>query len=94
MANQPSKQAAESEEVARLREENEQLREELAEAQANAKPVANTKPVPVEPSFGLSEGERNDLEQLRARRDGGERVKVETTSPFTGKKRTESDLNE
>lgn len=77
-----------SDELERLREENARLREELAEAKANAKPTPNTRPKPQEPSFGLSEGERADLESLEARKAAGERVEVAITSPFTGRQRT------
>ncbi|HEX6579211.1 MAG TPA: hypothetical protein VF082_12675 [Jiangellaceae bacterium] len=74
-------------ELTRLREENARLREELAEARENAKAVPNTRPQPVEPSFGLSEGERADLEALDQRREAGEKVPDTITSPFTGRQR-------
>ncbi|MBN1174526.1 MAG: hypothetical protein JXA67_20325 [Micromonosporaceae bacterium] len=60
-------------EVAKLREENERLRAELAEAKRNQKAKPNTRPQPEEPSYGLSEGQRDELE-----REG------KTVSPFTG----------
>jgi hypothetical protein len=62
-----------STEIERLKAENERLRTELAEAQANAKALPNTRPTPTEPSFGLSEGQRAELE-----------ANGKTTSPFTG----------
>lgn len=65
-------------ENAELREENERLREQLAEAQAGK---SNTRPVPTAPSFGISEGTRADLEQ-----DG------KATDPFTGKVLTRDDV--
>lgn len=67
-------------EVERLDAENEdlaaerdRLAAELETAQANQKAVPNTNPQPVEPSFGLSEGQRADLE-----------LNGKTVSPFTG----------
>jgi hypothetical protein len=81
MANQSNKQnpaqEAEASELSRLREENARLREELAEARANEKAQPNTRPVPHEPSFGLTEGERADLEMTGT-----------ATSPFTGERKT------
>jgi hypothetical protein len=64
-------------ELERLRAENARLRAELDEARANAKADPNTRPEPTEPSFGMSEGERADLE-----------LTGKATSPFTGKPRT------
>lgn len=64
-------------EVERLREENAKLRAELADARANAKAVPNTRPVDRAPSFGISEGERAELE-----------LSGRTVSPFTGQVRT------
>ncbi len=58
---------AANDELARLRAENERLRAELAEA----KPQAPAKPT--EPSFGISEGQRDELERTG-----------KTVSPFTG----------
>lgn len=64
--------------IGELLAENAQLREELA-AVKSGQPVK--RPVPTEPSFGISEGVRDDLE-----RNGT------TTSPFTGKTLTRDDL--
>lgn len=62
-------------EVARLQQENDQLR---AGGQV---PRPNTQPVDREPSFGMSEGERQEIEATgRAH------------SPWTGKRRTADDL--
>ncbi|WP_250009128.1 hypothetical protein [Actinoplanes sp. M2I2] len=60
-------------EVDRLRAENEKLQGELADARANAVVQPNTTPTPREPKFGLSEGQRADLE-----------LHGKTVSPFTG----------
>lgn len=54
-------------------EDNDRLRAELAEAEKRATPAPNTKPQPVEPSFGLTEGNRDELERVGR-----------TVSPFTG----------
>lgn len=72
-------------EVERLREENRQLAERGAAAPAN-------RPEPQDPTFGLSEGERQDLLMRRDRRAAGERIEVSVTSPFTGRQKTEADL--
>lgn len=61
-----------------LREENERLREQLADARAGK---STARPGPVAPSFGMSEGTRADLEQVE-----------KTTDPFTGKTVTRDDL--
>ena len=80
MANTPPTRAtnpaadSEASERDRLLDENARLRAELAEARANEKAKPNTRPVPHEPSFGLSEGERADLEMTG-----------KSVSPFTGK---------
>lgn len=64
--------AASADEVARLQAENDELRAQLAAAQpANATSFKDRKPT--EPSFGLSEGQRAELE-----------MRGKTTSPFTG----------
>lgn len=60
-------------EVDQLHEENARLRAELAHVKRKAAGAANTRPDPVEPSYGISEGQRDELE-----RNG------RTTSPFTG----------
>jgi hypothetical protein len=76
-----------ADEVERLRAENEGLRNALEEshaendkvrglldeARANEKATPNVRPKPVEPSFGLSEGQRAELEQHG-----------KTVSPYTG----------
>lgn len=61
-----------------LRDENRQLREQLADAQAGN---PTTRPVPTAPSFGMCEGVRADLQQVE-----------KTTDPFTGKPVTRSDV--
>jgi hypothetical protein len=71
--NPPATAPAQNDEAVRLRAENAELREQLAAAQADAIVRPNTKPKPVEPSYGLSEGQRADLE-----------VNGKTVSPFTG----------
>jgi hypothetical protein len=65
------------EENEELGQENDLLREELATAQAGKVAV---RPIPVEPSFGMCEGVRADLEQVE-----------KTTDPFTGKVVTRTD---
>ena len=67
------------ERVVRLEQENAELRAELDAALAGkpAKPVA-----PTEPSFGLSEGTRDELDRMG-----------KATSPFTGKSLTRADLS-
>lgn len=55
--------------------ENERLEAERDQALTNQVPKANTKPQPTEPSFGLSEGQRAELE-----------MHGKTISPFTGKR--------
>jgi hypothetical protein len=59
--------------VADSAEEVAALREQLAAARANAKATPNVRPKPAEPSFGISEGQRAELEQTG-----------KTVSPFTG----------
>lgn len=70
---------------AQLAQENEELRAQLAELQAN--PAAPVRPVPVLPSFGLSEGTRLDIleaqNKLAHDRKVTEMVLVE---PFTGRR--------
>ncbi|MGW3619482.1 hypothetical protein [Micromonospora arida] len=68
-------------EIDRLKTENTKLVEdynelvdELEEAKANAVVLPNTKPVPHVPSFGMSEGTREELERT------GKAV-----DPFTGR---------
>lgn len=60
-----------------LRAENARLREEREDEQVVPQP--NTRPKPHRPSFGMSEGERADLEQHGV-----------TNSPFTGERLTAS----
>jgi hypothetical protein len=60
-----------ADEVAALRAENARLRDELDVARGPAAPV---RPAPQEPSFGMSEGMRAELEMTGS-----------TTSPWTGK---------
>lgn len=71
--NPPKPSQPPADEVSRLKAENAELRDQLAEAKANAKALPNTRPTPTEPSFRLSEGQRADLEQHG-----------KTVSPFTG----------
>lgn len=66
-------------ELGRLRRENAELRRQLAEANARLTPTK--RPKPERPSFGLSEGERADIE-----------MNGQTTSPFTGERLDEDDL--
>lgn len=66
MAETKPKPDADSAEVARLRAENEALRAQLADQ-------GTVRPEPTEPSYGLSEGQRADLEATG-----------KTVSPFTG----------
>jgi len=56
-----------------LAAERDRLAEELEQAKANAVVLPNTHPQPTEPSFGLTEGNRAELEQ-----------RGHTVSPFTG----------
>lgn len=65
-----SQPAADSDEVARLKAENARLRAQLAEKEGTE---GNARPKPQEPSYGLSEGQRADLE-----------AHGRTVSPFTG----------
>ncbi|HEY9415375.1 MAG TPA: hypothetical protein VIQ30_11495 [Pseudonocardia sp.] len=59
---------------AELTAENERLRAELAAAQGNAGvTTGKARPKPTEPSFGISEGQRDELERTGR-----------TVSPFTG----------
>jgi len=54
-------------------EENDALKAELEQAKRDAIVRPNIKPQPTEPSFGLTEGNRDELERLGR-----------TISPFTG----------
>jgi len=67
-------------EIARLRAENERLREQLDDVIAG-RPI--TRPAPVKPSFRMSEGTRNELEETG-----------QATDPFTGDKLTRDDLKD
>lgn len=77
-----------AEELRLLREENARLRADLAEAKSkladadNAGNAAANPRKPEEPSFGISEGTRDELERTG-----------KATSPFTGKPLTRDDLN-
>ncbi len=62
-----------STEVERLNVENDELALALEEAEKRATVLPNTKPEPVEPSFGITEGNRDELERIGR-----------TISPFTG----------
>ena len=69
---------------AQLAQENEELRAQLAELQAN--PTAVTRPVPVMPTFGLSEGTRLDILEAQHKLAHDRKVTaMEITEPFTGK---------
>jgi hypothetical protein len=61
-----------------LTDENARLKSELADARSG-KPAART--IPAEPSFGMCEGVRADLDQV-----------PKTTDPFTGKVVTRDDV--
>lgn len=78
LTTSPSAAPVEHDEMARLRAENERLREELAAAR-EGRSVQPAKPV--EPSFGISEGTREELERTG-----------KATSPFTGKALSKDDL--
>jgi len=65
---------------AQLTEENERLRARVAELETAAGRPAG-RPVPAQPSFGLSEGERQDIEMHGS-----------AVSPFDGKRRGVDDL--
>ena len=69
-----------------LEQENAELRARVAELETHQSPRPNTRPKPTEPSFGLSEGSRNDLE-MAAHRMETENLREEpvVSSPFTGK---------
>lgn len=69
MANNAELQA----EVDRLNAENDELAAQLEEAEKRAVVLPNTNPQPVEPKFGLTEGNRDELERIGR-----------TVSPFTG----------
>ncbi len=56
-----------------LEAENAELRSQLAEAREAAVPTPNTRPKPTEPRYGISEGQRAELE-----------MHGKTVSPFTG----------
>lgn len=62
-------------EIERLRAENDRLRAELAARSTTARPA------PVAPSFGMSEGTREELERTG-----------KATDPFTGEALTRDDL--
>lgn len=68
----PTKEELEAENTA-LREQLDDMRDRLEEARDGMVPKPNTRPKPTEPSFGLSEGQRAELE-----------MNGKTVSPFTG----------
>jgi hypothetical protein len=81
---------AQASEVDRLRAENERLRAENAKLRAAAESNEGRKtmerPTPVEPSFGMSEGTRQEIEQAKARLDREPDLdQVDVVDPFTGK---------
>jgi hypothetical protein len=67
---------------AQLQEENQRLRARVAELEQRN---AGTAPgrIPLQPSFGMSEGEREEIERTGS-----------AVSPFDGQRRTENDLPE
>jgi hypothetical protein len=65
----PAGAQAADDEVSRLRKENAELRVKLTQAEG----APNTRPEPTRPSFGLTEGERSELQERGV-----------TTDPFTG----------
>lgn len=70
---------------AQLAEENEALRARVEELEANG-PTPATRPVPVLPSWGLSEGTRLDILEAQNRLSHDHKVKaMEIVEPFTGK---------
>lgn len=71
---------------AQLEQENAELRALLADLEAAPAAGATTRPAPQLPSFGLSEGTRNDIEQAQneiARNPRLEEVRM--AEPFTGR---------
>jgi hypothetical protein len=69
---------------AQLTEENDVLRARIAELEAN--PTATSRPAPVLPSFGLSEGTRLDILEAQNKLTHDRKVTaMEITEPFTGK---------
>lgn len=80
--SEPNKSAAanESNEVVRLRKENEELRAQLAKSKGEDDRARSPRPGEA-PSFGMSEGTRVDLEEHG-----------KTTDPFTGEQLTKDDL--
>lgn len=69
---------------AQLAEENEELRTQLADLQANL--TAASRPVPMLPSYGLSEGTRLDILEAQQKIQQNARIKsVELVEPFTGR---------
>lgn len=70
---------------AQLAEENEVLRARVAELE-DVNQQLNTRPTPVLPSWGLSEGTRLDILEAQNRiRHEVRLTAVEITEPFTGK---------
>ena len=63
-----------------LQVENDRLRARVAELESGTP----SRPVPVEPSFGLCEGTRTDLELAEERVRGGYVKEAVVSSPFTG----------
>lgn len=66
---------------AELEAENERLRKEVAELRSAG--VRPRREVPARPSFGMSEGERDEIERIGS-----------AVSPFDGKRNTAADLPE
>lgn len=70
-------------ENAELTAENDRLRAELVELRSNPRVMPDTAQVRRAPSFGMSEGERSDIERTG-----------KSVSPFTGEVLTAADLPE
>lgn len=69
---------------AQLAEENDELRARVAELEAN--PTATSRPAPVLPSYGLSEGTRLDILEAQNRLAHDRKITaMEIVEPFTGK---------
>lgn len=71
---------------AQLAQENEELRALVAELEAG-NPTPNTRPAPILPSWGLSEGTRLDILEAQNRLTHDRKVtEMVIMEPFTGKR--------